>query len=61
MICINLYNANITYSEGTRSDRIVKLSQKGLIWKTWEGEMIMDGMRTRNTPDGCTRSIANTW
>lgn len=26
------------YSEGERAGLIIKLSEKGLIWKTWEGE-----------------------
>ncbi|HLC78628.1 MAG TPA: hypothetical protein VJH92_05890 [Candidatus Nanoarchaeia archaeon] len=31
----------IPYSEGERVGTIVKLSNKGLIWKTWEGEMVV--------------------
>ena len=30
---------NIEYSEGSRSGVIQKLSKKGVIWKTWEGEL----------------------
>lgn len=31
------------YSNGDRSGVIVKLSQKGFIWKSWEGEMRLGG------------------
>ena len=30
---------NIEYSEGSRSGVIQKLSKKGVVWKTWEGEL----------------------
>lgn len=30
---------NVEYSEGTRSGIIQKVSKKGLIWHTWEGEL----------------------
>ena len=29
----------VTYSEGTRAGELIKISHKGLIFKTWEGEM----------------------
>lgn len=32
-----LYNA--TYSEGVRSGHLIKFSHKGMIFKTWEGEI----------------------
>jgi hypothetical protein len=34
----------IEYSSGERTGVVVKLSQKGYIWKTWEGEMNLGGM-----------------
>jgi hypothetical protein len=33
------------YSEGTRVGHITKLSRKGVAVKTWEGEMVMGGVR----------------
>lgn len=36
-IFLFLYNG--TYSEGTRAGIIMKLSKKGIIFKTWEGQM----------------------
>lgn len=44
------------YSTGTRLGTIVKYSRKGIIWKTWEGEMNM-GSVTR-TDDGV---VATRW
>ena len=35
------------YSDGDRSGVVVKISKKGLIWKSWEGEMLLGGM-TKN-------------
>jgi len=34
-----LFTFPIQYSEGDRVGQVVKLSEKGLIWKTWEGGM----------------------
>lgn len=54
-------NYQPTFSEGSRSGRIVKFSKSGFFWKTYEGEMICDGMKTKPMPNGGTASIANTW
>lgn len=32
---------NFHYSDGERSVKIIKLSEKGLIWKTWEAEGVL--------------------
>jgi hypothetical protein len=37
--------SDMTYSEGERVGVIVKLSHKGVIWTTWEGEMQLGGVR----------------
>ena len=29
----------VTYSEGTRSGELIKFSNKGVVFKTWEGEI----------------------
>jgi hypothetical protein len=29
----------VPYSEGTRSGELIKISKKGVVFKTWEGEM----------------------
>jgi len=30
---------NVTYSEGVRSGELIKISRKGVLMKTWEGEI----------------------
>lgn len=32
------------YSEGERTGVITKISRKGLIWKSWEGEILIGGI-----------------
>lgn len=34
-----LIYANINYSEGTRVGKVVKISKKGVAFKTWEGQL----------------------
>jgi hypothetical protein len=36
----------IDYSDGERTGTVTKFSRKGLICKSWEGEMQMEGFRT---------------
>jgi hypothetical protein len=36
---------NPHYSDGVRAGTVTKLSNKGLIWKSWEGELLVGGMR----------------
>lgn len=45
------------YSEGERTGVIVKLSKKGYVWKTWEGEMNLGGMSV----NGGGTAIPNRW
>lgn len=33
----------VPYSEGQRTGNVVKFSLKGIIWKTWEGELQLGG------------------
>lgn len=42
------------YSEGTRSGKIIKLSLKGIVWKSWEATMLMEGLDSRSTKEGTT-------
>jgi len=44
------------YSEGERSGIVFKFSNKGLIWKSWEGEMNLGGVRAAENG-----AVANTW
>lgn len=42
------------YSTGERTGVVTKLSKKGIIWKSWEGELLQAGLK--GTPAG---SVAN--
>lgn len=37
------------YSDGDRVGQIIKFSRKGLFCKTWEGEMLLGGLKTKTT------------
>ncbi len=47
----------IHYSDGERTGIVVKLSKKGLIWKTWEGQMNLGAMST----DGGGMAVPSTF
>jgi hypothetical protein len=34
------------YSEGQRTGTIMKVSKKGFLWKTWEGEILLGGVKS---------------
>ena len=36
--------AGMTYSEGTRSGVLIKISKKGVLFKTYEGELALSGV-----------------
>ncbi len=50
-----------TYSEGSRVGTITKFSLKGVNFKTWEGELLMGGMRTTFDGNGGSHFTANIW
>ncbi|RTL07760.1 type II secretion system protein [Candidatus Dependentiae bacterium] len=50
-----------TYSEGSRVGVITKFSLKGVSFKTWEGELLMGGMRNTVTSEGGSQLTANVW
>jgi len=35
-----------TYSNGTRSGNLIKISRKGVIWKTYEGQLNLGGFQS---------------
>ena len=47
------------YSEGVRRGVVQKFSVKGIINKSWEGELVMDGLKIRSDEAG-TRG-GNVW
>ena len=52
----NIAGNNFEYSEGARTGMINKFTKKGLIWKTYEGEMALEGMVSGENYSG-----ANVW
>ena len=46
----------IEYSQGTRTGMINKISEKGLFWKTYEGQIALEGIVSGNNSVG-----ANVW
>lgn len=51
-----LWISSWTYSEGTRSGQLIKVTKKGMIFKTHEAQLNMGGLRTTNT-DGLEGNI----
>ena len=46
-------------SDGSRVGTIAKLSHKGVLNKSWEGELLMGGLKSASDLDGNTFSVAN--
>ncbi|HFA48843.1 MAG TPA: hypothetical protein ENJ95_07490 [Bacteroidetes bacterium] len=49
--------ANYTYSEGTRAGNLIKISRKGYVFKTYEGQLKLGGIDLENSDDG----LSDTW
>lgn len=49
--------ANYTYSEGRRAGTLIKISKKGYIFKTYEGQLKLGGIDLNNPDDG----LSDTW
>lgn len=47
-----LWTCSWTYSEGTRAGQLIKFSEKGVVFKTYEGELNLGGLRTNDQTDG---------
>lgn len=45
------------YSEGTRVGILYKFSKKGTIFKTFEGEMVLPGIRFKQKTDGISSNM----
>lgn len=48
------------YSEGVRVGTVQKFSMKGFITKSWEGELVMEGVKLKAGAEGGTRG-GNVW
>lgn len=49
------------YSQGDRVGVVYKFSRKGIICKTWEGEMNLGGMRQQSDANGNSQTVPNVW
>ncbi len=52
-----MFWANWTYSEGTRTGYLMKLSKKGYVFKTYEGQINLGGFQESDN----TTILGNTW
>ena len=52
-----LWWANWTYSEGTRAGYLIKISKKGVVFKTYEGQLNLGGFQS----DEQSGVIGNIW
>lgn len=48
-------HAEDCYSDGVRVGTIQKFSKKGMLVKSWEGELVMDGIKMKAGAQGGTR------
>ncbi len=51
-LCLMLAACGKNYSNGSRVGVVTKLSEKGFVYKSWEGEMNMGGVREKSTDSG---------
>lgn len=52
LLAAMLTGCDTPYSDGQRTGVVQKISNKGLIWRTWEGELVLDGIRMNVDKDG---------
>lgn len=58
-LALGLTGCDTPYSDGQRTGVVQKISNKGLIWRTYEGQMVLDGIRM--TVDQTGGSMTNIW
>lgn len=56
-IVIFFFWGNYTYSEGTRAGDLIKISRKGYVFKTYEGQLKLGGIDLSNPKEG----LSDTW
>ncbi|MFK2820396.1 6-phosphogluconate dehydrogenase [Flavobacteriaceae sp. LMIT009] len=44
VFCVVLWICSWTYSEGTRAGNLIKISKKGIVFKTFEGQLNLGGV-----------------
>jgi hypothetical protein len=53
------FRYSFVYSEGTRVGIIYKFSKKGTVFKTYEGEMMLPGIRNKNKNGSLSTNLFN--
>lgn len=51
--------ANMNYSVGSRAGELIKISEKGVVFKTYEGQVSLGGLTM--TGNGTDTNIGNVW
>ena len=51
--------ANMNYSVGSRAGELIKISEKGVVFKTYEGQVSLGGLTMTN--NGNDANIGNVW
>ena len=57
LLGITVWICSWTYSEGTRSGRLIKISKKGVVFKTYEGELNLGGLKMDAQDDALEGNI----
>jgi hypothetical protein len=60
LLSATLFSCSSNYSSGWRAGYLNKFSQKGLIYKTWEGSLNLGGAKEKHSDNG-TSFVANIW
>jgi hypothetical protein len=59
LMCLMLCACAENYSNGERKGTVVKLSEKGLIFKSWEGELLIGGVKQKADGKGGSSTVLN--
>lgn len=59
MMILGLALSGCSYSDGSRAGVVSKFSHKGFVCKSWEGELVMGGMRNQLDQSNINTSVPN--
>ena len=54
---LTIWICSWTYSEGTRAGQLIKVARKGIVFKTYEGELNLGGLRVGQQVDALEGNI----
>lgn len=57
LLALTIWVCSWTYSEGTRAGRLIKIANKGVVFKTNEGELNLGGLRMDAQDDALEGNI----